>query len=376
MTTKTRTLSFGIEGESMTDIIRTCWIEGRILPALNIIRDCGCPEQFWLKVFTGELKMAGNSADDTLHLEEDDRTTHQDTPISFEEMDKRMVKEFIKQSVIYANADARMKYWSLRMDSIGVSYKTEKRFSNYEELGATFAIDKIAAEKSGSALAELKPFFTYVYPLMGKSLFDIPYHKVQMELEEFDYFHPNYLPVMTDRVKNGKKVQTTNLEDELTSRAFGKVKDKPGHVSTAITLQEELVERKKVIEPSGIEHPDIQNAWIDRKGNFYGSLRFSIGFELVHLNMADDFLEAGILPKELNAECKDNPSAYMEQTGWIKLSSNQFLFYPRNANLKVSPAQIRTIAKYARIRNMQSVNIGYFDKNVSIENLSQESFER
>lgn len=385
----TRYVSFGIDGEHMTRLLRNLWVEGRIQPAINIIDSCGCPENFWLNVFTGKAKMIGNSKDNTLRICKDSATYWNSEPLSFESRDTRFITQFIKHSIKYANADARMKYWPLRMDIIGVAYKTGKRGDYEQTRHQTFEKDKKIVENSGRELAELKPFFTYIYPLMGKSLYDIPWHSVEEELDtEFlDYYHPNYLPVMNDRVKNGKKVQTVNGKDELEKTTLGKYPmPKSGEISDTIRYQnkptDEEVEQIKhePITPFGIDIPNITNAWIDRNGNFYGDRRSSIMFTLIHIELAEKMQEDGIIPTYKNMPIwkngKPEPSRYLEGTGWIKLSANQFLYYPENIRLKVTQSQINTIKKYAKIRNLKGVNIGYFDKNLPIDELTIKTFER
>lgn len=376
-TTEKRTIkmTFNVNGENITNLIRDCWAECRILPAINIIESCGCPEQFWLDVFTGNAKIEGNSNDDTLHVERDNSTMNNGIDITFDAMNKRMIDEFIKQSIIYANADARMKYWLLRCDYIGVSYKTGKLSGQPD--GNTYEKDKRLVVSAGRALAEMKPFFTKIYPLKGLSLYDLPYHRVEAELEEFDFFHPNYLPVMEDRVKNGKDVQSTTGKNELeASLRDSKYKPTVGFISDAISdIAERPKKEREKLKPYGIDVEYVENAWIDRNGIFWGSDRSSIGFELVHINLAEQMHADGIIPEELTVETKGSPEKYLEHTGWVKLSANQFLYYPRNHRLKLSDAQLKTIKKYAQIRNMTHVNIGYFDKNIEINSLTKEMFE-
>lgn len=379
-------MSFSVDGEHMTRLLRTLWVEGRIQPALNIIESCGCPEQFWIKLFTGKAKMVGNSGDDSLGIVDDDTEYHDSIKLSFDSLNDRMVKDFIKNSVLYANADARMKYWPLRMDVIGVAYKTGKRGEYKETHGTCFSRDKVSVERAGAALVELKPFFTYIYPLMGKSIYDIPWHKVEEQMEEFDLYHPNYLPVMSDIAKNGKKVPTVDLKDELTGRGVGKYSTPAGKISDVIKHQtqpspQELESvKKEKLKPMGLDDPNVTNAWIDRNGNFYGDRRFSVMFTLVHIELADKMQDDGIIPKYADMPIWNNgkpePCQYLEGTGWIKLSANQFLYYPKNYKLKVTQAQINTIKKYAKVRNLQGVHIGYFDKNVPVDELTIETFER
>lgn len=381
----THYMSFSVEGENMTRLLRTLWCEGRIQPAINIIESCGCPEQFWIKLFTGKAKMVGNSSDGSLGIVDDDTEYHDSIKLSFDSLNDRMVKDFIKNSINYANADARMKYWPLRMDGKGMSYKTGT-MGTYEELhGQTFEKDKKIVKLAGRNLVELKPFFTYVYPLMGKSLYDLPWDSVVEQLEDFDLYHPNYLPVMSDIAKNGKPVPTVDLHDELAGRGIGKYSTPAGKISDVIKFQtqpsEQEIEtvKKERLKPMGLDDPTIENAWIDRNGRFYGDRRYSVMFTLVHIELAEKMQEDGIIPSyedmPIWADGKPQPSQYLEGTGWIKLSSNQFLFYPRNNKLKVTDAQIQTIEEYAKIRNMKTVNIGYFDKNVPIEILTPNSFE-
>ncbi|MCK9575713.1 MAG: hypothetical protein WC979_02320 [Candidatus Pacearchaeota archaeon] len=374
-------MSFNVNGENMTRLIRTCWSEGRIQPAINIIESCGCPEQFWLDVFTGNAKMEGNSNEDTLHIEPDTESFHDGVDITFDGMNNRMVAELKKHSILYANADSRMKYWPLRMDGMGVSYKTGK-LGDYEELnGNTFAKDKTVVQKSGLILTELKPFFQYIYPMKDKSMFDIDWSDVADKIETFDYWHPNYLPIMSDRAKNGKDMPVADLKEELTGRALGKYTDILGEPSTVLAQQftkEQEIESKKrlqsVISPFGLDIPEVTNAWIDRNGNFYGDYRSSIMFTLIHLEMADKIYDAGLIPAELNVDCKNDPAKFIESTGWIKLSANQFFYYPKNLKLQITKQQLKTIKEYAKHRNMNSVNLGYFDKNYPIEKLTIESF--
>jgi hypothetical protein len=381
---KTITMSFNVVGKNLTHLIRTCWIEGRILPALDIIESSGCPEHFWLDVFTGKVKMEGQSKDDTLHIERDNTTMHENVDISFEAMNNRMIKELKKHSIMYANADARMRYWPFRMDIIGASYKTGKLGVYRETDENTFAKDKRIVESSGKILAELEPFFKQIYALKGLSIVDIDWSDVTESIQEFDYYHPAYLPEMKRIARTGESVPSTNLKTEFGLKNLDNMVENDIMNGTVIAKAEEskkqidkIKEERKheKITPFGLEIPEVTNAWIDRNGNFYGDFRDSIMFTLVHIEMGDRFIEDGIIPEELNVESEGNPSRYLEMTGWLKLSANQFYYLPRNEKLKVSSAQLKTVIKYAKIRGLDHINTGYFMKNVPIKDISEESFQ-
>jgi len=115
-----KTMQFNVVGENMTRLIRTLWCEGRVSVAFNVANDCGCPEKFWMKLCTGQAKMVGQSKDDTLGVENDDTKKHDGIDITLDAMVKRFEDAYVKKSILFINADNRMRYWPLIMGLEGV----------------------------------------------------------------------------------------------------------------------------------------------------------------------------------------------------------------------------------------------------------------
>ena len=273
---------------------------------------------------------------------------------------ERLEDRYVKLHNEFSNADLRMRYFTLRCDWAGIQYRNSEKSSivviNNEKNGPApygYNSDKLIIERTGRELAELEPLFSILYPLVGKNMSDVPYHRISGEdIFEPDLDHPYYLPNPVEKKNDIKTYSRKSIEDDTTT--------KPHHLPELVTEPKEI----QPIVPEGIDNPFVDNAWISRDGDFYGDMRMSIGGVFVHIELADRLLENNIIPKSETM----SPEHYLEHAGWIKLSRNEVLFFP-DGDKDYTSYQIETLKKYAKVRKLDEITIGYFGKKIKVKDL-------
>lgn len=363
-TETTRVDHFRVNGEGLTNLIRQTWAEGRLSVAFTLCEDSGAPSETHIDICTGKQKISGVGE---LWLEPDNTTHWNNINITIEESIKRIEDQYVKLHTKFANADLRMRYFTLRCDYAGIKYRNPKL-----ELFQcdTYAKDEIIIKRVGKELAELEPLFSVLYPLVNKTIGDLPYHRfTDEEPFEVDLDHPYYLP----NLKKPKDFieERTEFYSEVSFK-YGT----PTFPKKAIEIESyedltkpgELPEmsnhnKPQPIFPSGIDNDYVENAWISRSGDFYGDPRLSFGNVWIHIELANRLSENGIVPFN-----NGNPETWMEENGWVKLSRNEVLFNPKN-DIDYSDEQIETLKKYAEYRKLKHITIGYFGKQIDVKKL-------
>ena len=359
-------VNFRINGEGLTEIIRQTWAEGRLSVALTLCDDSGAPPETHIDICTGKQKICGVG---DLWLESDNETKFGNIDISVEATVERLEDRYVKLHNEFSNADLRMRYFTLRCDWAGIQYRNSEkgqvaaiaeakqgRVGYYSSNGPaqyTYNSDNLTIQNVGRELAELEPLFSILYPLIGKNMSDVPYHRISGEdIFEPDLDHPYYLPNLVEKKNDIKTYSRKSIEDDTTT--------KPHHLPELVTEPKEI----QPIVPEGIDNPFVDNAWISRDGDFYGDMRMSIGGVFVHIELADRLLENNIIPKSETM----SPEHYLEHAGWIKLSRNEVLFFP-DGDKDYTSYQIETLKKYAKVRKLDEITIGYFGKKIKVKDL-------
>jgi hypothetical protein len=358
---------FEMNGQGLTNLIRQTWAEGRLSIALSLCEDSGAPAESHIDICTGKQKIAGVG---DLHLEPDNITSWCGHDITLEASVNRLEEKYVKLHTQFANADLRMRYFTLRCDWAGIKYRNPK-MELYPEF--TYDKDQVTINRVGKELAELEPLFSVLYPLVGKTMSDVPYDRfTEEEIFEPDLDHPYYLPnlkknkneVYKQEDPDGPKTITGGIpvfpKKAIETEAYKDLTEKGELPEITNHLEKEI----EPIFPWGIDDTYVENAWISPDGEFYGDARLSIGSVYVHIEMADRLLENNIIPK---SETK-SPEEYMEYVGWIKLSRNEVLFHPKDG-IDYTSSQIKTLKRYAKVRGLDEITIGAFGNKVKVKNL-------
>jgi hypothetical protein len=367
--------SYKISGEGLTNIIRQTWAEGRLSVALDICEDSGAPQETHIDICTGKQKILGVG---DLWLEKDTMTEYCGFDITLESTINRLEEKYVKLHIQFANAELRMRYFTLRCDFDGITYRNPSGAEKfmYSDVGvSTYDKDQVIINRVGRELAELEPLFSILYPLVGKTSKDIPYHRfLDEEIFEPDLEHPYYLPNLR---KNKNEIIEKDIEGKETiiggivvfpKKSIEIDQTEKGKLPN---LSDYKVREFRPISPDGIDDPYIENAWIARNGDFYGDMRMSIGSVFVHIEMAERLSANGIIPKT-----PISPEKYMEESGWIKLSNNEVHYYPKSEKTDYSSAQIKTLILYAKVRGLLEITIGSFGTKVKIEDLGKLTYNR
>jgi len=361
---------FKVNGEGITDLIRQTWSEGRLSVALDLCEDTGAPKESHIDICTGKQKICGVG---DLWLEPDNTTKHCGIDITLETTIKRLEDKYVHLHNEFANADLRLRYFTLRCDYAGIKYRNPK-LEPTPPLH-TYSKDELIIKKVGKELAELEPLFTILYPLIGKRISDLPYHRLtDDEIFEPELDHPYYLPNLKKNKDfligwdiDGKRTITGGIpvfpKKAIETESITPLTDdgQLPKLTDHITIDKEEI---RPIVPEGLNDPYVDNAWISRDGDFYGDPRLSIGGVYVHIELAERLLENNIIPKSETM----SPERYLEHIGWIKLSRGEVLFNPKD-DIDYTSYQIETLKKYATIRELSDITIGYFGKKVKLENL-------
>jgi len=373
--TVTKTVHFKINGEGLTNLIRQTWSEGRLSVAFELCEDSGAPPETHIDICTGKQKICGVG---DLWLEPDDTTKYCRLDITLESTVERLEYKYVKLHTQFANADLRMRYFSLRCDYEGIKYRNPK-LEMYPEY--TYAKDEVTIKRVGKELAELEPLFSILYPLVGKKMSDVPYHRfTDDEIFEVNLDHPYYLPNLKERNKDkSERYEKGDLFGDITVTGGIPVFPKKAMETETyggLTKPHELpkitdhIDKIRPIHPIGLDNTYVENAWISRTGDFYGDPRMSLMNVFVHNELANRLAENNIVPDN-----DGSPERWMEENGWVKISRNEVLFIPKD-DIDYSNDQIETIKKYAEYRKLDKITIGYFGKSIKVKDLDSLSYYR
>ena len=214
-------MTFNINGENMTNLIRTTFVEGRLSVSKDLCDGCGLPEEYWIPVCTGTSKMIGDSNDNSLSVEDDDTKSHNGINIDLESIVARFEQKFAEFQLDFINAETRIRYYTLRVDYEGVLYRSDsKRIPIHGDTPRySLKSDKFSVECIGEKLSEMEPLFSWLYPALNKDP-----HNYMMEdyIDTEHIFQPDmeanyYLPNMRNNIKtvSGKMVEEEYLNSSI-----------------------------------------------------------------------------------------------------------------------------------------------------------------
>lgn len=107
-------------------------------------------------------------------------------------------------------------------------------------------------------------------------------------------------------------------------------------------------------KPEPVDILDCDNAWVDRKG-----LCYQCGFQ-EHINLANKLDRHGIVESSTGS-----PSVVIESKGWLKLTSQMFIYIPpkKGRPLKMTRKQVRAVMEYFNERDELEFNFQKYDSS-------------
>ena len=118
----------------------------------------------------------------------------------------------------------------------------------------------------------------------------------------------------------------------------------------------------------GIEPVDILDkwsaGWLSPSGDYYG-LNGEIA-NMLHIQIADALKEAGIIPEDC-----DNPDAWLEQQGWVKIHESNVQFAGclnvqlGKRNVDLTSIQIKLIYEYCSVCHNGAIKLGWKLEQIS-----------
>jgi hypothetical protein len=110
--------------------------------------------------------------------------------------------------------------------------------------------------------------------------------------------------------------------------------------------------------------------WLAPNGDYY-ALNGEIA-NMLHIQIADALMEAGIIPENIDIDHKNNPSVWLEQNGWVKIHGNGIDFAGccnrvehNKPNVDMTPIQINKIYTYGQKCHDGLLKIGWQKKPMS-----------
>ena len=365
-------VSFNISGKNIMPLIRQMVdTEYRIAPAMDIIEDCGVPQEKIIDVILNKLKIEGDSKSNTLHLEEVNQTKE-----NYNKWINNCCKLFAKLSTQITLIQERLYYYTLLIDYRGVGYRNDK--ATFTAInGNTRNKDLKELKKFAHQLGEIEPLISKIFPVLSipitylDSFLEEAYSDVEEEMEKIQELkeHPNFLPNIN---KYGRIEKYIPVKEFKTKKKYNY--DTQFNEDVAVGSLDDVIEKPKKVEepfekiiPFGLDIDIVDTAWISPNGSFYG--KFGMSYQLIHLELTEKLQDSGIIPKS-----EKNADLWLERNGWIKLSQGRLLASYEYKE-EITKNQIRTLKTYAEIRKLERILIGMVGKTYPVNKLDELSME-
>ena len=271
---KSERLYFTVTGEFLTETARDTWVSDIPKKAINILTEgVGMTKEQALLVCNGKAKLTGKArigTDDTLGFADDNKTEKSGIKLDTETMIARLERKYISLSEsinLYAEAPDEV----LSDDDDDQDEYREKM-------------------KNGITprLKEVLENLECLYPVVGKSMKDLP----------------------AEKVRSFKKIRQESVaEGERQSERAKKEKE-----------EKLMQERKKfTTKPCSIKvcaKNNINAGWLLPDGTFYGG----DGFPFIHIQILKDLYEVGFFKKLKYG----NDEESVEDNGWIKFTGGSW----------------------------------------------------
>jgi hypothetical protein len=284
--TEEKIVHFWTTGPDFTHTLRDLWDSNLVYSAITICLDGGMDVEAAVKVCTGKLKLEGDTrnGDHTLDVVEDN------TPPLFD-IEKQITH--LEDNFVY-NTD----HVSFLRRNMELGKLPTAQAASYRKDGngySRYAHDEETLTKVTKKVKEIVAGLGFLYPLVGKSLLDVPYERLGQKLSD--------------------------IEESECARAWGKVyehveqrKLSESYISDAEEKVDEILQTPKKVEPDTANITSYHNGWISPEGEFYGCSWQE------HRWLAGKIVEQGIV-----AEMDGNDDYTLEVNNWMKLQNQEFV---------------------------------------------------
>lgn len=286
-------ISFWTTGEDFTRTVRDLWNSNMVKTAVEVCTDCGLSVEIAINVCTGKMKFVGDTreGDHTLYVTEDN------TKVFFTIEKQIEIHEEKFKTLLDCNVKLQR---DLKLSKLptgkAASFRANKIGGITEYQRTEWKI-----KENRDQLKKLIGGLNFLYPLIDKTIADLPVSEIgglyftDPEVKEIELAYTTL-----ERNKKIREEEKKKKEEEK------RIPPKP-----------EFREAKE----------DDPHGWIDRNGKIY-----PCGFE-EHIYLSECMQFHKIIPENVNAE------KWLEEQGWLKVSSYRFSFYPESRNIKLTKKQ-------------------------------------
>ncbi len=315
----TTTLCFWTTGTDMTRMIRDLWDSELVLTAISICTDSGVSDKIAIDICTGKRKLEGDTreGDHTLSVVADSFKTE----FTVKKMIERLEDTFIKLTNNTSKLNRTIATSMLPAASKAV-YRACKGYDGQTEKQK----DQRRLEENEKKLKEVIGGLTLLYPLIGKTISDLPVSKLGKDYASFTQPEENEIIYIQESFEHDKVIR----EQE------SKVRRERAFSEKTVTNVKTKKKKPIQIESSSVTGLEF-NGWIDPNGRIYNCM--PTGHIALANALQDDF--RNIIPKD-----ESNPEEYLEKIGWLKLSGGEFYFTHKLDFSALSIDQKKVIKKF------------------------------
>jgi hypothetical protein len=343
------TYNFWTTGEGMTDLIRDAWISDTPKHALKICKDSlGMTTEQALEVITGKKKLIGDTreGDGTLDWADDNTTQVSGIELSVEVMVTRLENKYIDASEainLFNNGAERIvdkiRYVDADSDFLNDDLKHNDGNINYYKKRISDAIEQLEV----------------VYPLVGKSMKDLPLNKVRSAARLIKNARAEQ---MKDDFEENKP--TKELINETFSRKVENIDTEKLSDKELEDIDEEV--KKEVIDKTDITrafttamgggrfyivHTPVEkcksegmnSGWLLPDGTFYGG-----DSAWIHRGILEELDERGFFKDKSYGYDEDD---VQDNGGWIKISGGDWAIWEHKH--KLTKEQVEFIIEYTTV---------------------------
>jgi len=372
-----KTLHFTVTGEGMTNTIRDSWVSDMPKHALAICESLSMNTEQALEVITGKKRLTGDTrVDEGLDWEDDNTTEVSGIKLDVQTMVDRLEKKYIDASeglnLLNGNYEVLN---NLIYNFRGNIRDDEDMEDNEKSLGYYKSI-------ISSALEQLE----VVYPLVGKSMKDLPINKVrsaskiiqeakkQQTKEDFEerknntenIFQENLSLVMKTELKNMNQEETEESEEQEIELTKEEKRDKVFYTNMMSGSNPFYIVNCSVEK---CKDENLYSGFLLPDGTFFGGRGIWI-----HRCILDELAEYDFFKDK---DYTNDEDSVQDKGGWIKVSGGDWMIWEHKH--KPTKEQIEFIISFTtEVRETAFISINSFNKihiQVFAELLNGREFE-
>ncbi len=369
---------FYFKGEGYTSLMRDFWSSDLAIKALEHMGVAnGIPVELAIDMVTGKKMAIGDSRVEMLVVDDDGRfkDNHYDH-YTIEEMIARHEKYFVNHSnyraefVRYLNL---LTSKEIKDDDEVVLVEDNNEtdwLSPSETRRKVLALD----DKIGNSVAELE----YLYPLVGKSLKNLPYGQIGTTMTFFDTnknIEISTRAVRDEILKREKKRSDDRKKEQAKLERFTREARERDHHAEDLANHKHLI--TEILEE---DFSKVGSCWVTNDGKIFGGS----AYPFIHDHLCYYLSEAGYFGKDKTGENIRCSEKDVEEMNWIKLSGGHgFMLYSLGRpGICINEAQRETILKWAIANDEDHIELNNADidlktfANADLEDLMEFRFLR